>query len=184
MLNPAIPTENLICLGDKERKWNSRSKVTGQRWKVEAPRFYHATHLGPLIPEKNQSEISMRNGAPLPQVQSEGCLYQAMRLPIILLIATLFWGSKCTSYIVQLTASLGWRRSQQWLSGHQAHGKTKGVGCGCFRFDELGANAKVPLVMNRSIWVILEVALLTVWSDWPPCFTVASDARCYRFRRR
>jgi hypothetical protein len=28
------------------------------------------------------------------------------------------------------------------------------------------------------------VALLTVWSDWPPCFTVASDARCYRFGRR
>jgi hypothetical protein len=35
-----------------------------------------------------------------------------------------------------------------------------------------------------SIWVILKVALLTVWADWPPCFTAASDARFYRFSRR
>jgi hypothetical protein len=30
----------------------------------------------------------------------------------------------------------------------------------------------------------LEVVLLTVWSDWPPCFTAASAARFYRFNRR
>jgi hypothetical protein len=29
-------------------------------------------------------------------------------------------------------------------------------------------------VPDRSIWVILEVARLIVWSDWPPCFGVES----------
>jgi hypothetical protein len=48
----------------------------------------------------------------------------------------------------------------------------------------LELSAKVTLVMDSSICVVLEVALLTVGSDWPPCFTVASEARSYRFCRR
>jgi hypothetical protein len=55
----------------------------------------------------------------------------------------------------------------------------KGGRCGFLRIDELGASAK--MMMNSSNWVVLEVALLTVWSDWWPCFTVASEARCYWF---
>jgi hypothetical protein len=37
--------------------------------------------------------------------------------------------------------------------------------------------------MDSSIWVILEVAFLAVWSDWPPCCTVANDTTFYRLSR-
>jgi hypothetical protein len=40
--------------------------------------------------------------------------------------------------------------------------RIKGSGYGWFRIDELGASAKVILVMDSSIRVILEVVFLTV----------------------
>jgi hypothetical protein len=59
-------------------------------------------------------------------------------------------------------------------------GRIKGGGCGLLRIDDLGASAMVTLVMDSSICVLLEVARLTLWSDWSPCFTVASEARSHR----
>jgi hypothetical protein len=47
---------------------------------------------------------------------------------------------------------------------------SKAVGVACLESTNW---VRVTLVMGSSIRVILEVALLTVWSDWPPCFTVA-----------
>jgi hypothetical protein len=48
--------------------------------------------------------------------------------------------------------------------------RIKGGGCCWFRIGELDAN--VILVMD-SIWVLLEVAFLAMWYDWPPCYSVA-----------
>jgi hypothetical protein len=36
----------------------------------------------------------------------------------------------------------------------------------------------MTLVKDSSIWVMLEVAFLAVWSGWPPCCSVASDTDC------
>jgi hypothetical protein len=38
---------------------------------------------------------------------------------------------------------------------------------------------RVTGAADRSIWVILEVARLIVWSDWPPCFGVESATESY-----
>jgi hypothetical protein len=75
----------------------------------------------------------------------------------ILLIVILFWGSEFISYIGRLIASLWWRRSPQWLSGHQLAARINSGGCVWFRIKELGASAKVILVMDSSIWVLLDV---------------------------
>jgi hypothetical protein len=83
--------------------------------------------------------------------------------------AILLWESEF-SYYGQLTALLGERRSLQWLSGHRLAARIK-----AFRSNELGVSAKVILVMDSSIWVMLEVAFLAMWPDWPPCCSMASD---------
>jgi hypothetical protein len=44
------------------------------------------------------------------------------------------------------------------------------------RFRIVSAS-QVTLVMDSSIWVILEFAHLIVWSDWPPYFMVGPEAR-------
>jgi hypothetical protein len=78
--------------------------------------------------------------------------------------------------------SQGWRYSEVWLYyvffwGSQFISYYNGLGRD--GRGDIGVLFKVTL----EFWVILEVALLTVWSDWPPSVTLASDARCYRFRQ-
>jgi hypothetical protein len=75
------------------------------------------------------------------------------------------------------TAGAGRRKSRQCLSGHRLMARIKGGGCGGFRIDELGVSTKVILVMDSSIWVIWEVAVLAEWSDCTPCCSVASDEK-------
>jgi hypothetical protein len=71
----------------------------------------------------------------------KGC-YQAMRLPI---------NYYCNCILRAWVHQLQWWSVDQWLSGHRLAGRIKGGGCGWFRVDELGASAKVILVMDSSI---------------------------------
>jgi hypothetical protein len=50
------------------------------------------------------------------------------------------------------------RVSRGGCRGNGWRARIKGGGCGLFRIDELGAIAKVTLVLDSSIWIILEVA--------------------------
>jgi hypothetical protein len=143
------------------------------------------------------------NCSPLPQVQSIGIRTAATytcshALPRSIIRPSVSWVAKISARAGPETESnthsltnkyfilREWVHQLQWPGGGIDHGnrgsgcwdtgwwaRIKGSGCGLFRIDELG----VP----RWLWwwaVILEDALQTVWSDWPPCFTLASDARC------
>jgi hypothetical protein len=57
-----------------------------------------------------------------------------------------------------------------WDTGWRARIKGS-IGMACLG---LGTSDKVTLAIDSCICIILAVACLTVWSDWPPCFTVAS----------
>jgi hypothetical protein len=89
-----------------------------------------------------------------------GC-YQAMRLPRSCYILLITNCNILREWVHQLKRQ-----------GHRLAARiNKGGECGWFRIEEFGASAKVILVMDSSSsWVILEVAFLAVWSDWPPLY--------------
>jgi hypothetical protein len=117
----------------------------------------------------------LRNSAPLPLDQSmDYHIGRAVAKPFVSL-----YRSTKSSFILR-----EWVHQLQRLGrggvdrgrGCQDTGwrtRIKGGGCGWF-VDGLCASAKVILVMG------IQVAFLAVWSDWPPCFSVAKDAICYR----